>query len=43
VRRALIEVRCSFFQTRHSLFLDERCTFNEACHPFVFDGKHVGT
>jgi hypothetical protein len=43
-------VRCSFsvarrslFLVRHVLFLDERHTFSEACHPFVSEGKYVGT
>jgi hypothetical protein len=33
----------SFFQARRALFLDERRAFSEVCHPFISDGKHVGT
>jgi hypothetical protein len=43
VRHTFIDAGRSFFQARHALFLDERCTFSEARHPFVFNGKHVGT
>jgi hypothetical protein len=33
----------SFFQARRALFLDERRAFSEVRHPFISDGKHVGT
>jgi hypothetical protein len=43
--RDMRSLRCvaHFFQACCTLFLDEKCTFSEACRPFVFDGKHVDT
>jgi hypothetical protein len=32
-----------FFQPCRALFLDERRVFSGVRHPFVSDGKHVGT